>query len=98
MSLKILQQTVKAMMPNYSKLLIHEMVVPDVGATMTHAMLDIAMMVFGGGKERTAQQWRQLLELAGLEVVEIWPGPEGNAAGLIEAMLREPGPHESDRV
>jgi hypothetical protein len=78
------------MTPGYSKLLIHEMVVPETGATMTHAMLDIAMMCFGGGKERTAQQWRQLLEAAGLEVIEIWPGPEGTAAGLVEAMVKEP--------
>ncbi|KAI1753318.1 putative O-methyltransferase [Xylaria castorea] len=88
-SLEILKQTVQAMTPGYSKLLIHEMVVPEVGATLTHAMLDIAMMCFNGGKERTAQQWQQLLETAGLEVVEIWPGPEGTAAGLIEAIVGE---------
>ncbi|KAJ2990916.1 hypothetical protein NUW58_g2723 [Xylaria curta] len=89
-SLEILKQTVQAMTPGYSKLLIHEMVVPEVGATLTHAMLDIAMMCFNGGKERTAQQWQQLVEAAGLEVVRIWPGPEGTAAGLVEAMVKAP--------
>jgi hypothetical protein len=75
------------MTPGYSKLLIHEMVVPEVGADLVHATLDIAMMCFGGGKERTAKQWAQLLEGAGLEVSGIWPGPEEGAAGLIEAMV-----------
>ncbi|KAI8627286.1 putative O-methyltransferase [Xylariaceae sp. FL1651] len=86
-ALEILHQTVRAMTPGYSKLLIHEMIVPEVGANMVHATLDIAMMCFGGGKERTAAQWTQLLEMAGLEISGIWPGPEGNAAGLVEALV-----------
>lgn len=75
------------MTPGYSKLLIHEMIVPEKGASMVHATLDIAMMCFGGGKERTAKQWEQLLEVAGLRVSGIWPGPEASAAGVIEAMV-----------
>ncbi|KAI1196277.1 putative O-methyltransferase [Nemania serpens] len=86
-SLEILKQVVKAMTPGYSKLLIHEMIVPEKGASMVHATLDIAMMCFGGGKERTAKQWEQLLEVAGLRVSGIWPGPEASAAGVIEAMV-----------
>lgn len=89
-SLEILEQVVKAMTPGYSKLLIHEMIVPDTGASLTHVMLDMVMMCFNGGIERTAQHWRQLLEKAGLEVVKIWPGPEESAAGLVEAVLKEP--------
>jgi hypothetical protein len=88
--LEILKQVVQAMTPGYSKLLIHEMIVPDTGASLTHAMLDMAMMCFNGGVERTAKQWRHLLETAGLEVVNIWPGPEESAAGLVEAIIKEP--------
>lgn len=75
------------MSPGYSKLLIHEMIVPEKGADIVHATLDIAMMCFGGGKERTAKQWTQLLESAGLIISGMWPGPEPSAAGIIEAMV-----------
>jgi hypothetical protein len=88
--LEILKQVVEAMTPGYSKLLIHEMIVPDTGASLTHAMLDMTMMCSNGGMERTAQDWRQLILKAGLDVVDIWPGPEDNAAGPIEAVLSRP--------
>ncbi|KAI0197625.1 putative O-methyltransferase [Astrocystis sublimbata] len=86
-SLEILEHVVKSMSPGYSKLLIHEMIVPEKGAGIVHATLDMAMMCFGGGKERTAKQWEQLLEGAGLTISGIWPGPEASAAGIIEAMI-----------
>ena len=75
------------MRPGYSKLLIHEMIVPEQGASIFHAMLDMTMMVFNGGMERTEKQWRALLEKAGLRVIEVWAPLEEDADGIIEAML-----------
>ncbi|KAI9172792.1 O-methyltransferase asqD [Paramyrothecium foliicola] len=86
-SLEILEQVVAAMTPGYSKLLIHDIIVPEVGALQYHASLDMTMMCFNGGMERTARQWRELLRKAGLDILEIWPAPEDGAGGMVEAML-----------
>ncbi|KAF7936649.1 uncharacterized protein EAE97_008015 [Botrytis byssoidea] len=61
-----------AMKPNYSKLIIHEMIVPESGASTYHALLDLTMMAFNGGIERTGKEWRKLPVKAGFEVTGIW--------------------------
>ncbi len=81
--IEILKNTVSAMEPGYSKVLINDMVLPDVGATRYATQSDINMMALLGAMERSEDQWRRLLKLAGLEVVKIWPGvPES----VIEAV------------
>jgi len=75
------------MKPGYSKLLLHEMIIPEQGASPFHAMLDLSMMVFNGGMERTEKMWKELLSKAGLEVVQVWLPPEEDADGIIEAVL-----------
>lgn len=77
------------MRPGYSKLLIHEMVVPEQGASTFHAMLDMTMMAFNAGMERTERQWRELLDKAGLEVVKVWLPVEDDADGIVEAVVKE---------
>lgn len=57
------------MKPGYSKLLLHEMNIPEEGASYFHAQLDMTMMAFNGGQERTGEQRRALLDEAGLEIV-----------------------------
>jgi hypothetical protein len=76
------------MTPGYSKLLLHEMIVPEVGASKFHAMLDMTMMAFNAGMERTEIQWKSLLESVGLEVTHIWPPVQEDADGIIEAMIK----------
>ncbi|KAL4966856.1 S-adenosyl-L-methionine-dependent methyltransferase [Aspergillus stella-maris] len=76
--LRFLKNIVSAMTPGYSKLLVHEMIVLEQGAPQFQAHLDMAMLAFNGGMERTRQQWRRLLEKAGLQVIEFWdPVDEG---------------------
>ncbi|THV44535.1 hypothetical protein BGAL_0622g00010 [Botrytis galanthina] len=70
--LEILRVLKSAMKPNYSKLIIHEMIVPESGASTYHALLDLTMMAFNGGIERTGKEWRELLVKAGFEVTGIW--------------------------
>lgn len=70
----------------YSKLLINESVVPDVGATWSITSMDWLMMALGAVKERIEKQWRTLLERAGLTVVGIWTYDQGTES-LIEAEL-----------
>lgn len=76
------------MKPGYSKLLLHEMIIPEQGASTFHAMLDMTMMAFNAGMERSQRQWEELLSRAGLEVVKIWPPLQDDADGIVEAMLK----------
>lgn len=77
------------MKPGYSKLLLHEMIIPETGASPLYAMLDMTMMCFNAGMERTERQWRALLETAGFEVVKVWPSPEVDGNGMVEAIVKE---------
>ncbi|KAJ6779804.1 hypothetical protein PWT90_01496 [Aphanocladium album] len=86
--LAILAALKQAMTPGYSKLLLHEMLVPEKGASTFHAMLDMTMMAFNAGMERTEIQWRELLEKAGFEVVKFWPPMQEDADGIVEAMVK----------
>ena len=86
--LEILARLKKAMKPGYSKLLIHEMILPEQGASALHVILDLTMMTFNSGMERTGKQWKVLLESAGFEVLKVWT-PEEDADGILEAVVRE---------
>lgn len=72
------------MQPGYSKLLINENVVPDVGASWSITSMDLLMMALGAVKERTERQWRGLLGQAGLKITGVWTYEQGTES-LIEA-------------
>ncbi|KAK6065241.1 Demethylsterigmatocystin 6-O-methyltransferase 8 [Seiridium cupressi] len=76
-----------SMKPGYSKLLIHEMLVPEQGAATFYAVLDLTMMTFNSGMERTRRQWEELLNSAGFDSVKFYPAPEEGADAIIEAMV-----------
>ncbi len=80
------------MTPGYSKVLLHEMIVPELGASTFHAMLDMTMMAFNAGMERTERQWRELLDKAGFEVVKVWAPMQEDADGIVEAMVKADAP------
>lgn len=87
--LEILAGLKPAMKPGYSKLLLHEMIIPETKASGFHSMLDLTMMVFNAGMERTGNQFTTLLEKAGFEVVKIWvPKDDHDADGIVEAMVK----------
>lgn len=77
------------MKPNYSKLIIHELVLPEQNVDKTSAVFDLAMMAFNAGMERTGTQWRELLGQAGFRNVRVWTAPEVGADGVIEATLKQ---------
>lgn len=78
-----------AMRPGYSKLLINEVVLPDTGAAhWEFTGLDLLMMGACGSKERTAEEWRALVESVGLRVEKIWEVGRG-VEGLIECAVAE---------
>ncbi|KAL9084574.1 MAG: hypothetical protein Q9165_007999 [Trypethelium subeluteriae] len=85
-SLNILEQIRLAMKPGYSKLLIHDLILPDTGANAYQTIWDMTMMSFNSGMERSRSQWQRLLEKAGFEVVKFWVQNE-DADGIVEAVV-----------
>ncbi|KAL5119044.1 hypothetical protein ACEQ8H_002968 [Pleosporales sp. CAS-2024a] len=81
--LQILAQLRSAMTPGYSKLVIHDLVLPDVGATDVQARFDMAMMTINSGMERSKLQFTQLLESAGFKVTTIFTWLDKD--GIVEA-------------
>lgn len=71
-SIKILQNIRSAMNEN-GKVLIAEMVVPKGNEPNPSKILDIQMLVVTGGKERTENEFRRLLESSGFRVARIIP-------------------------
>ncbi|KAI1775544.1 S-adenosyl-L-methionine-dependent methyltransferase [Hypoxylon cercidicola] len=70
--IKILKRIAEAMTPGYSKLLLSKFVLPASNAPLYPALLDIEMMCVLSGMERTEDQFRKLLDAAGLKES---PGP-----------------------
>lgn len=74
----ILENVKAAMKPGYSRLLINENVIPDVGAGWESTSLDIIMSCLVSSKERTKDEWVQLLERdAGLKITGFYPVGNG---------------------
>ena len=84
---QILQNVATAMTPGYSKLLLFDFVLPDVGAPLLGSLMDITMMTLLSGKERTKREWTALLDSIGLEVVDFHMCGDVSE-GLVEATLK----------
>jgi demethylsterigmatocystin 6-O-methyltransferase len=67
---KILKEIVPAMGP-HSRIMIDEVVLPDMGVPWQCAYLNITMMSSLGGAERTKKEWESLTDRAGLKIVDI---------------------------
>ena len=87
-SREILTNIKNAMEPGYSKLLINEFVMPSFQPPSRAAGLDLQMMVKVASRERTADTFKELLESAGLQVVQVCEHPE-SFPSIVEAALLE---------
>jgi len=76
-----------AMRPDYSRLIIRDFILPDKGAPLLGSCQDLLMMVLLAGMEGTENQWRQLLNDVGLEIVGL-STPVRGGEGVIEAVRR----------
>ena len=77
----------EAMTPGYSKLLVHEHVIPAMNASYEATYLDQYMMCLFGARERTEEEWRALLEgRCGLKILGLW-GPGNGIESVIECEL-----------
>ena len=62
------------MKPGYSRLIIHEQVMPEHGTHPWAAVSDINQMGACASGERTEREWGELLEKAGLDKPKFyWP-------------------------
>ena len=74
------------MTPSYSKILLNELVIPDIGCGIIAAQVDITMMACVASEERSERQWQDLLGSVGLKIEKIWTDvPE--AESIIELVL-----------
>ncbi|OJI99513.1 hypothetical protein ASPVEDRAFT_125078 [Aspergillus versicolor CBS 583.65] len=67
--IEILQQIIPALGPQ-SRILIDEVVIPATGVPWQAAFMDLLMMDSLGAIERTRLEWEELLDQAGLEIIE----------------------------
>lgn len=80
---RILERCRAAMSPR-SRLLLLESIVPARGAPTFLTFLDLWMLVFAGGKERTEEEYRALLASSGLSLQRVIP--TGSPVNVIEAV------------
>lgn len=73
--------------PESSTLLIDDYVLPDTGAELRAAEMDILMWLHTAGLERTVSQWKNLFDTVGLDLVQIWSSSRGNES-VLEARVR----------
>lgn len=84
---EIIEQIKGAMKPGYSKLLINEHIIPVMGANWESTYLELYMMVLLSARERTEDDWRNLLEKrCGLRICKFW-NPGSGVEGIIECEL-----------
>ena len=81
----ILRNCHAAMSPE-SKLLIVESVIPPGNALFHGKLLDLVMLLIPGGRERTEDEYRTLLDQAGFELSRIVP--TSTEISVIEARKR----------
>lgn len=85
---EILAQIKSAMTPGYSKMLIHELVLPNRGASSYQCTWDMVMMTVGWGMERSEREWRNMLRLAGFGDRNVrFLVKDSDADGLIEVRV-----------
>ncbi|KAI9727185.1 MAG: hypothetical protein M1834_008493 [Cirrosporium novae-zelandiae] len=85
---RILRHIASAMTPGYSKLIINESILPDKQCPLAYAAMSIMMMVQTASHERSRKEWRELLQSAGLEVVEFYDPPVVGE-GVIEVIRKD---------
>lgn len=76
------------MKPGYSRLLVHDHVMPEKDGHPHATAYDLTMMALLAGVERTETQWRDLLSSVGYRVVKVWQSPLA-AQAIIEAVIAD---------
>lgn len=83
---RILAVVSRAMVKDYSVLLLNEGIMPAKDCSLGMIGRDLGMMALHSAAERSESQWRDLLGKAGLKITDVWYSGIGEgviAAGLI---------------
>ncbi|KAJ5586842.1 uncharacterized protein N7459_002607 [Penicillium hispanicum] len=90
----ILSHIVDVMEPGYSRLIIHETILPDTDCDLPSACMSIMMMVQVAAFERSEKQWRDLLESVGLRKLTFYQPPAAGEVyhGLVVGIGRKRTP------
>lgn len=83
----ILSRVREAMGPG-SQVLVDEIVVPTRGAHWHATCMDMLMMTAVGARERTVNEWREVLDEAGLRIVEIHTYLPRHQDSIIQAVAK----------
>ena len=83
--IELTKRIAAAMKPGYSRLVVHEWIVPEMGASKFMTAQDMNMMAMGGGMERTEALHRDYIDKAGLRVVKIYSPGDKISESVIEA-------------
>ncbi|CAI4215807.1 unnamed protein product [Parascedosporium putredinis] len=73
---QLLENTRDAMVKDYSKLFVYDIVMPPTGASISQSTMDVQMMSLLSAAERTKSAWETLLTGAGFKIVNFWPDPQ----------------------
>ena len=85
MATKILKQLKDAMTPDYSKILILDIVMKDYGADPFTTALDLTMLAAHAGRERGEADWKALIEgVPGLMLSTIYAGGSHRHETILE--------------
>lgn len=71
--------------PKGGKVLIVELVVPGAGTPHFSKLFDVHMLIWGTGRERTAEEYAALLKEAGWKYLKTWY-PASRMLGVVEAV------------
>lgn len=74
------------MIPGYSKIIVGNIILPDVNVPLRNSGLDIAMLVLHSGQQRSESEFQELFDSVGLKVIKMWH-PPGDGDGIIEVEL-----------
>lgn len=85
---QILSNLKPALRSGYSRILVNDIVVPDVGANWWETSLDMLMMTVHGSYERRERDFKALVESVGLKVRKVWT-VEGAHEKVVEIELAD---------
>lgn len=81
---------IREAMTKDSVLLVNENFLPETGASLYNAEIDLSMMALFASMERTEKQWVALLEEAGMNVVKVWtPKAQLDGSGTVFEAVRK---------
>lgn len=81
---QILRCLGNAMKLGYSKLLVHEQIMPEKGAGQWVSIQDVNMMALCGVAERSEATWRSIIHEAGLTLEAVYLSKDGVSESILE--------------